>query len=1181
MTGSIWRFDRRWGCLLVVAACWPARGICGGESDWPAWRHDAGRTGASSMELAADLQLQWKRELPPPAPTFPNDQRMSFDRSYEPVVAGKLLFLPSMVSDSVSALDTATGHELWTFFAEGPVRFAPLVWQDKVYFVSDDGFLYCVSADRGRLIWKFSPMEPKRHAPRTYSETTTAPLGGREIPAQRTALGPALKLLGDERLISRWPARGGPVLVDGIVYFAAGIWPFEGVAVCAADAVTGKPLWVNTDCAFVKDGQFDHGIRRDGGMAPQGYLAVLGEKLIVPCGRALPGFFDPATGRMEPYTSGWGGRIALAKGCWYACGVGDWLFQSGDLYQVHAAADQSPPADEYMSVEDCARQMNVPLTTLEGWIDQYKLQVVQRDGRRFLFVRNSKEITYLSWDTFSKNEPIRPGEQQALQTRTRLLIDPNNAKELWTFREPVFTQEAFYYSATDADAVRLVRDSNADRVQPKSARYTRIVACDLARQPQSAETAQGRIGGRLVAWRGARFEELWSLPSPLKVHIKAGRRLYAAGKGSVAAVDIPDKGQSPQIAWQGDVAGTPSRLLAADGKLFVVTLEGSLYCFGSENVSPKMYRVAADRAVPPPDDWTGLAKQVLQQSGARDGYAIALGYGKGRLVHELVRQSQLRMIVFESDPKRASEARRSLFDRGLYGSRVHVLVGDLSSLRPAPYLAGLVVSEEPADNKLADAESIGRLFALLRPYGGTACLSVSAGGHEALARRIVSRNLPGAVVAGSQRVVTVTRRGALPEAADWAHESGDAAHTYASDDRRVAPSLGVLWFAGGLDRVVPWVEGDPPCLPGQSEPLAYAGAGPRPRIAGGRMFVAVGDELFASDIYTGRHLWKRSIDMLGDFAAAEDSIYAASADTCVRLDAATGRPQATYAAPKGGRWQQVRIRGDALLGTAGKLLVCLDRQRGTLRWSRPTERDAFSFAVSSDRVFCVDYWSPAHRRREAPKSEAAAIAALDLASGRVLWQMEAATPITPLPNPKSFMPPLLPQLSYSQPSDVLLLTRNAATAAGYRGATGKLLWSTELACKGPPNSFTSYHPPVVLADRFVTHGGEVISLETGQPLGQRLWKGSNVDLRGCGRALGCPNMILVRDGHASYFDLGTSAHQYLRGVRSGCTNSLIPAGGILSAPNVSRHCNCNYPLFMSLALVTMPEAVDWDPAHGR
>jgi outer membrane protein assembly factor BamB len=46
-------------------------------------------------------------------------------------------------------------------------------------------------------------------------------------------------------LISVWPVRGGPVIADGRVYFAAGVWPFEGVFVIALDISSGELIWRN------------------------------------------------------------------------------------------------------------------------------------------------------------------------------------------------------------------------------------------------------------------------------------------------------------------------------------------------------------------------------------------------------------------------------------------------------------------------------------------------------------------------------------------------------------------------------------------------------------------------------------------------------------------------------------------------------------------------------------------------------------------------------------------------------------------------------------------------------------------------------------------------------------------------------------------------------------------------
>ena len=125
-------------------------------ADWPMWSYDATHSAASPENLPAELHLQWVRELAPPEPAWPAEQHMlQFDLSYEPVVMGKTLFVASMVADRVTAYDTETGKEKWRFYADGPVRFAPVAWQEKLYFVSDDGYLYCLDAKTGHLVWKF------------------------------------------------------------------------------------------------------------------------------------------------------------------------------------------------------------------------------------------------------------------------------------------------------------------------------------------------------------------------------------------------------------------------------------------------------------------------------------------------------------------------------------------------------------------------------------------------------------------------------------------------------------------------------------------------------------------------------------------------------------------------------------------------------------------------------------------------------------------------------------------------------------------------------------------------------------------------------------------------------------------------------------------------------------------
>ncbi|NOX57088.1 MAG: PQQ-binding-like beta-propeller repeat protein, partial [Planctomycetes bacterium] len=382
--------------LLVVMSCLLPESVCAGERDWPMWRCDAQRTAASRAELPSELHLLWKRELPAPRPAFPHDNRLRFDLSYEPVVMGQTMFVPSMVTDTVTALDTQTGREKWTFFADGPVRLAPVAWRGRVYFVSDDGYLYCLDAATGTLRWRFTPI-PER-------------LRGQ-------------KVLGHERLVSRWPARGGPVLADGTIYFGVGIFPFEGVWVCAVDAETGQPVWINDDCALIAEANQDHGGAWDAGLSPQGYLTIVGDKLAVANGRALPAFFDLRTGKMAPYSAGWGGRTGLAKGSWYVASIGKYFFQSGDLYgPLPDLPEPRLPAGGYLSLAELARLTGAPVEAVERWVRDLGIAVLERDGERCVPLRNWA-ASHLYWT----GSGARRERERAFQNAwPRLQIDPTN-----------------------------------------------------------------------------------------------------------------------------------------------------------------------------------------------------------------------------------------------------------------------------------------------------------------------------------------------------------------------------------------------------------------------------------------------------------------------------------------------------------------------------------------------------------------------------------------------------------------------------------------------------------------------------------------------------------------------------------------------------------------------------------
>ncbi len=252
------------------------------KNDWPTWRRNPERSGKTGVALPDPLQPLWTRVLPPLTPAYRNP-RLQFDRGYEPIAAGRTLFVASSRNDRLTAYDTETGEEKWRFYAEGPLRFAPVAWKDRLFVGSDDGRLYCLSASDGKPIWTF-----------------------RAVPSER-------RLLGNGRLISTWPVRGGPVVADGRVYFAAGVWPFEGVFVYALDADTGNVVWLNDRTGTIYGDQ-PHAAESIGGVTPQGYLVVSGDDLVVPCGSALPATFDRKTGALKDFSLPKDGRV---PGGWY------------------------------------------------------------------------------------------------------------------------------------------------------------------------------------------------------------------------------------------------------------------------------------------------------------------------------------------------------------------------------------------------------------------------------------------------------------------------------------------------------------------------------------------------------------------------------------------------------------------------------------------------------------------------------------------------------------------------------------------------------------------------------------------------------------------------------------------------------------------------------------------------
>jgi outer membrane protein assembly factor BamB len=255
--------------------------------DWPQWRYGSGHGSASTENLPTDLKQDWTVTSSPRKQVWDNPLNhdlMTYDQIFEPVVSKDRMFLTFNDSDKLVALDVKTGKTLWTFYAEAPLRLAPAVWKDKVFFTCDDGRLYCINSKTGKAEWIFNG------APYTR------------------------KALGNTRIISAWPARGGVVVDEDKVYFSTSIWPFMGIYIYCINPRNGEQIWLNSGSGLNYQKQ-PHGAPSFAGVAPQGTLAVSGNHLIIPGGRSLPAIYDKRNGEFKYFNhtgKGQGGSFIAA-----------------------------------------------------------------------------------------------------------------------------------------------------------------------------------------------------------------------------------------------------------------------------------------------------------------------------------------------------------------------------------------------------------------------------------------------------------------------------------------------------------------------------------------------------------------------------------------------------------------------------------------------------------------------------------------------------------------------------------------------------------------------------------------------------------------------------------------------------------------------------------------------------
>ena len=182
-----------YGAAMAEAASDPA-------ADWPTYRRDPARSGASGTTIPAALVTQWQTPLG--------------GRLTSPTVAGGRVFTASIDTHAVLAVDADTGRLLWTFTTGGRVDSPPTIHAGLALFGSADGWIYAVRASDGVLAWRFQAAPIERN------------------------------IVAFEQVESVWPAVGNVLVQDGVAWAVAGRSAFldGGLRLLRLDPKTGRRL---------------------------------------------------------------------------------------------------------------------------------------------------------------------------------------------------------------------------------------------------------------------------------------------------------------------------------------------------------------------------------------------------------------------------------------------------------------------------------------------------------------------------------------------------------------------------------------------------------------------------------------------------------------------------------------------------------------------------------------------------------------------------------------------------------------------------------------------------------------------------------------------------------------------------------------------------------------------------
>lgn len=595
-------------------------------------------------------------------------------------------------------------------------------------------------------------------------------------------------------------------------------------------------------------------------------------------------------------------------------------------------------------------------------------------------------------------------------------------------------------------------------------------------------------------------------------------------------------------------------------------LEGDLYEFGMDN------------------SLGSSMDELLLDADINKGFAVIYGSEFYPFAFDLAKQSEMMVILLDHDMERVQTAREELTKAGAYGTRVNVrFVDDYTQVPITSNFANLIITP-----KEIDESGVKTMLNILCPFGGTVYTKNTEEQIKGQINGEQGYTITSTTISGESFTKIVKHD--LPGAGKWSHQYGNPANNANGGEMLTGASK-------TTDLSVQWVG-----KPGANFGIDRNPRMPAPIAVSGRLFHQGMNRMVALDAYNGSILWSLEIPHLrrvnlphdcSNWCGDDDYLFTAIKDQCWKIRQSDGMVKTYFELPESVQgnhdWGFIARTDDMVFGSAvkkgtiyteffgketwydqqegeGASKVCsvnlfaLDHEDGGVKWDYEVGSIINStISIADGNVFFVESRNPAIKALDIMRVgddllwSDQFLVALNAETGEKVWEQAIDT----VDGKAVFF--------MIHGDDKLVISSSADEyyhIYAFDASNGKQIWEQKHKWTDGDHSGHMQHPLIVANSVFLEPNG--YDIETGKRITE------NMGLReGCSTYAAVANALIYRgeDRRIAMWDRHSEEVTSWVNLRPSCWLSVIPAGGMVLAPEGGGGCSCGNWIETSLSFM--------------